>query len=209
MTSRENEVAPDGVRLDIDGRWLELPIHEDVDVDFWARDLVDEALRAREVEAVKGKRRAYADMFTELLAVERAAADEPDFKLISVYCYVPDEELLYTAVARLAALVLPEGSSLDDAVAAAIAPADLRYGNESVSELATASGPCIRVQQLVLDPETGGDSGVTSSLVYLWPIRQDGVFLVLACTFASPVEGGLHEPAMDELASTLTKGAQV
>ena len=65
------------------------------------------------------------------------------------------------------------------------------------------------MQQLVLDPETGGDSGVTSSLVYLWPIQQDGVFLVLACTFASPVEGGLHEPAMDELASTLTKGAQV
>jgi hypothetical protein len=159
VTSRENGVAPDGVRLDIDGRWLELPIHEDVDVDVWARDLVDDALRAREVEAVKGKRRAYADMFTELLAVERAAADEPDFQLISVYCYVPDAELFYTAMARLAALVLPEGSSLDDAVGAVVAPADRRYGSELVGGLDTASGPCIRVQQLVLDPETGGDSG--------------------------------------------------
>ncbi len=209
MSSPEEQIPPDEVRFELDGRWLVLPIHENVDIDVWARGLVTEALRAREVQVVKGARKVYADMYAELLTGLRATAEEPDLKLMMAYCYVPDSNLLYAAMAKMVIIVLPEQSTLDDAVASLVAPADASYGDARIEELTTASGPCIRVQQLLLDPETGGDSGVTSSLAYLWPTQQDGVFLVLACTFASPVEGGLHEQAMDELASTLRKGAQV
>ncbi len=209
MNSSEEQIPPDEVRLETDGRWLVLPIHENVDIDVWARGLVKEALRAREVQLVKGARKVYADMYAELLTGLRATAEEPDLKLMMAYCYVPDSNLLYAAMAKMVIIVLPELSTLDDAVASLVAPAGANYGDARIEELTTASGPCVRVQQLLLDPETGGDSGVTSSLAYLWKTQQDGVFLVLACTFASPVEGALHEPAMDELASTLRKGARV
>jgi hypothetical protein len=134
--------------------------------------------------------------------------DDPDLKIILAYCYVPDEDLLYAALAKMAVLVLPEQATLDDAVSSLVASSGDSYGEARIEEMATASGPCVRVRQLLLDPETGGESGVTSSAAYLWPTQQNGVFLALACTFASPVEG-LHEQALDEFAATLTKGAQV
>lgn len=209
MTPSDERPAERDVRLEIDARWLELQINEDVRVDRWARTLVDDALAARQVSEPKAKRRIYADMYEQLLGVLRASADEPDMRLMTAYCYVPDNDLLYAAMAKLVALALPPGATLDDAVASVIAPVEDRYGDALVTEMDTASGPCVRVQQLMLDPERGGESGVTSSLAYLWPTQADAVFLVLAATFASPIDGGLHEQALDELAATLVKGTHV
>lgn len=209
MSRAPEPSGPRDVQLEIDARWWELPVHDEVDEPGWSRDLVDDALAARGMTERPERRQVYADMYSQLLASLRSTADDPDLRLITAYCYLPDADLLYAALARLAALVLPTGSTLDDAVATLVASADDRYGDERVSEMETASGPCLRIAQLLLDPATGGDSGVTSSIAYLWPTGDDGVFLVLACTFASPVEGALHEEALDELAASLVRGELV
>ena len=207
--TRVDGPEPGRVQLALDGRWLEFPVHDDVDVRRWSRRLVDEALAAREVTAPKAQRKAYADMYAQLLAVLRSTADEPDMKLMSAYCYVPDTDLLYAALVKLVALALPLDSTIDDAVSSLVTAPAARYGEERITELETAGGRCVRIQQLLLDDAGGADSGVTSSLSYVWATEEDSVFLVLVTTFASPVEGALHEEALDELAATLTKGAGV
>lgn len=171
-------------------------------VQRWATELVDQALAVRQVSPPAGVRAVYADMYASLLGQVRDDADAPDLVLVAAWFYVPDQELLYAAGVKLMALVLAEEATLDDAVAALVVPADQRYGEALVTELATRTGPCLRVQQLVLDAAAaGGDSGVSSTLGHLWPLAEPGTFLVLMTTFASAVEGGLHEEAVDDFAA--------
>lgn len=195
--------APTTVQLELGRSWVEAPVHEDVGADVWGRQMISEALAARGSYPSAERQAVYAAMYADLLRMLREGADYDDMKLVSAYFYVPDEDLFYSAMVKLVALALPPGSTLDDAVQAVVAAPEERYGEAIVSELETASGPCLRVQQLVLEPQAGGDSGVLSCLLYVWPPAQDGVVLTLACSFGTPVDGALYEAALDGFAASL------
>ena len=192
------------VAVRLDARWLELPVQQQVDVSQWAEQLVSDAAAAREVEPSTDRRRVYEQTYAALLESTCAPTDDSQ-QLLAAYCLVPGEELLYTATAQLTAVSLATGMTQEDVVSELVVPEGERYGPPVVDELDTGFGTCTRVRQLLL-AEPGGDdeSGVWTSLAYAWPTEDDGIYLLLTASFASPVDAAVHEADVDALAQSLT-----
>jgi hypothetical protein len=72
-----------------------------------------------------------------------------------------------------------------------------------VTELSSAAGDAVRVQQLRLVEEQDGEPSVQTSVVYVWPGPEPDTALTLTAWFDSPVEAELSREILDALAASV------
>lgn len=187
----------------LDPRWIELPVRDAVDSGEWAARAVDEALALRGLDEPRGVRHLYVQTYAALVDALRARADVPGSQIGAAWALVADADLLPLTVVEAALHLLDEGDTLDGFVEQAVAaPAD-RFAPADVSELSTAAGTALRVQQLRVVDEPGTDPTVQTSVAMVWPGPEADTALTLTAWFDSPMEAELSREVLDALAASL------
>jgi hypothetical protein len=187
----------------LDSRWIELPVRNTVDSGEWATRAVDEALALRALVEPEAVRQLYVQTYAALVDQLRARADAPGSQVGAAWALLAEGDLLPVTVVEAALHLLDEGSSLDRLVEQAIAAPQQRFAPPDVSELSTAAGDAIRVQQLRVVDEAGDDPTVQTSVMHVWPGPEPGTVLTLTAWFDSPVEAELSREPLDALAASL------
>jgi hypothetical protein len=187
----------------LDSRWIELPVRDAVDSGDWAAGAVDEALALRGLAEPAGVRHLYVQTYAALVDQLRARADVPGSQLGAAWALVADADLLPVTVVEATLHLLDEGSSLDRFVERAIAAPQQRFAHPDVTELSTAAGDAIRVQQLRVVDEAGDDPTVQTSVMHVWRGPEPDTVLTLTAWFDSPVEAELSRERLDALAASL------
>lgn len=189
--------------VQLDSRWIELPVRLAVDAGQWAAAAVDEALGARELTERSAVRHLYVQTYAALLDQLRGRADAPGSQLGAAWALVADADLLPVVVVEATLHLLEEGVSLYGFVERLVAaPAD-RFAPPDVTELETAAGTAVRVQQLRVVEEGAAEATVQSSVVHIWPGPEPDTVLMLTAWFDSPVEAELSREPLDALAASL------
>ena len=85
-----------------------------------------------------------------------------------------------------------------------VVPADERLSAPDVSELDTAFGTAVRLEQLrIVEQGEGREPSLQTSVVYLWPGLTSGRAVVMRTWFGSPVDAQTTRPVVDQLAASL------
>lgn len=187
----------------LDTRWIELPVREAVDSGEWAARAVDEALALRELREPAGVRHLYVQTYAALVDALRARTDVPGSQVGAAWALVAEADLLPVTVVEAALHLLEDGSTLDGFVEQAIAAPQDRFAPPDVTELSTAAGDALRVQQLRVVDEGGAEPTVQTSVVHVWPGPEPDTALTLTAWFDSPVEAELSRELLDALAASL------
>lgn len=189
----------------LDPRWIELPVLEHAEAGEWAAEAVAEALAIRGIDDEDPQ---VLNLFVQTYAVmldnirERAAALE-GIRLVGAYALVGQDSLLADTVAELAYLSV-EVDRFEDFVDSFVVPADQRFSEPDVSELNTAFGTAVRLQQLrIVDEGEGREPSLQTSVVYLWPGSTAGWAVALTAWFDSPVDAETTRQVVDQLAASL------
>lgn len=187
----------------LDERWLELPLSAP-DPEVAGEGLVA-VLDGRggtplAPQAVALVARAWGELLGDLT---RRGRQDPGSRLVAAYALLAPTDPLPAAVAELWAMRLP-ASSLDAVADEVVAPAQERFGDPLVDSVATANGPAVRLEQLLVRPESDGTRGVRSQLTHVWAGPVEDTWLLLSAAFGSPVDAELMRGAYDELAGSLT-----
>lgn len=202
----DGEVA---VSVQLDSRWVELPVRGGGEPGEWAARAVDELLRARDRALPRQERVVHEQTWAALLESLRARVDGGDVQLGAAYALLSDEDLLPVVVAEMAAVALT--TSIDGLVDSLVLPAERRFGEPAVETVATAAGDAVRLEQMVVVhrfDEAGADEdpAVETSRFWVWPGPVEGTALVLSAWFSSPVDAELSGPLLDELAASVRVG---
>lgn len=200
--------APPGafdVTVSLDGRWLELPVQQQMSsekqIGDWAAELVAQGLAARAAEQSPYRRMVLEQLYAASLEGVRSLCDEERQVLVSA-CLAPADDLLPVVTVNVSAVSLAAGMPDDAVVELLVLPEEQRYAEPDVEELETGAGRCTRVRQLVLG-DGAEESSVATSLQYVWPTAHDGVYLLLDAYFSSPAEAALYEPDVDAVAQSM------
>jgi hypothetical protein len=184
-------------------RWIELPVREDVDSGTWASGAVETELGHRELVESAAVRHLYVQSYAALVDQLRARADGPGWQIGAAWALVADADLLPVTVVEAALHLMEDGCSLDGFVEQAIAAPQSRFAPPDVTELSSAAGDAVRVQQLRLVEEQDGEPSVQTSVVYVWPGPEPDTALTLTAWFDSPVEAELSREILDALAASV------
>lgn len=184
-------------------RWVELPVREAVASGEWAARVVDELLALRGLREPAAVRHLYVQTWAALVDQLRGRADVPGSQVGAAWGLVADADLLPVTVVEAALHLLDEGGTLDGFVEQAIAAPQDRFAPPDVSELSTAAGTAVRVQQLRVVEERGAGSTVQTSVVHVWPGPDPDTALTFTAWFDSPVEAELSREVVDALAASL------
>lgn len=190
----------------LDNRWIELPVRDSVDSGEWAARAVEQALAERRLTEPAGVRHLYVQTYAALVDQLRARADVPGAQVGAAWALVADADLLPVTVVEAALHLLDEGGTLDAFVEQAIAAPQDRFAAPDVTELGTAAGTAVRVQQLRVVHEPAGEPTVQTSVVHVWPGPAPDTALTLTAWFDSPVEAELSRDVLDALAASLRMG---
>lgn len=197
------------VSVQLDPRWIELPVRSGADSGDWAAGAVDRALAARERTERPGVRQLYVQTYAALVDQLRERADRPGSQLGAAWALVADADLLPVTVVEAALHLIDGERGLDGFVDQLVVAPGERFAAPDVTELETPAGPAVRVQQLRLvgprEPED--EQAVQTSLVYVWQGPEADTALTLTAWFDSPVEAELSRGVLDELAGSLQQGA--
>jgi hypothetical protein len=174
------------------------------EISAWASQLVETALAEHGSQQSAHNRMVLEQMYAAHLALARGLADD-DRQVLLTFCLAPGGDLMPVVTVNLSAVSLytdmPEGAVVD----LLVLPEEQRHAPPDADELETGAGVCTKVRQLVLPPAAeGGDADLVTSLLYLWPTVDDGIYLLLDAYFTSPAEAVVFEPDIDALAVSLT-----
>ncbi|MEX2289953.1 MAG: hypothetical protein WD794_06460 [Mycobacteriales bacterium] len=199
--------AQDPVRLQValDPRWIELPVHEPVEAGEWAAAAVADALAVRGIVEDPRVVNLYVQTYAATLDGLRERTTAVDGVLLAgAYALVGQAELLADTVAELAYVSMEGFDRFEDVVDSCVAPEVQRFADPDVSELDTAFGTAVRVQQLrIVDEGEGREPSLQTSVVYLWPGLAPGRAVMLSAWFGSPVDAETTRPVVDQLAASL------
>ena len=191
------------IGVQLDGHWVEMPVHSDEDPGDWAAALVDGALRARgllEPEAIVGLYvQSWALLVENLRGRPGSSAGE---HLAAAYALVSQEDLLAVSVTEL--WVFSAAMPLDVVVDGVVVDRGERFGEPVISDIEAPAGSGVRVQQYVVSPGADGSELVQTSVVHVWQGPVPGTTVFLSTWFGSFVDGELYEPVLEALASSLT-----
>lgn len=191
-----------GLSVQLDSAWLELPVRAQQDSGDWAVEAVDRALEERGQVAPASVRHLYVQAYAVLVDRLRERADAPGYQLGAAWALLADADLLPVTVVEAAAHLVEDGRGVDGFVEALVVAPHERFAPPDVQELATGSGPAVRLQQLRLV-----DDEVHTSVVYVWPGPADDVVVTLTAWYSSPVEAELSRERVDALAASLQVAA--
>lgn len=204
MTSAQN---PARLQVALDPRWIELPVYEPVEAGEWAAAAVADALAVRGIVEDPRVVHLYVQTYAATLdGLRERAASVEGVVLAGAYALVGQDELLADTVAELAYVSLEGFDRFDDFVDSCVVPAVQRFAEPDVTELDTAFGAAVRVQQLrIVDEGEGQEPSLQTSVVYLWPGAAPGRAVALSAWFGSPVDAETTRPVVDQLAASLRK----
>lgn len=189
----------------LDPRWIELPIATPVEAGEWAAEAVADALAVRGIVEPAPVVHLYVQTYAATLdGLRDRAATLEGAQLVGAYALVGQDELLADTVAELAHLPVDEADRFEDVVDSFVVPAEQRFAEPDVSELDTAFGTAVRLQQLrIVEEGQGREPSVQASVVYLWPGLTPGWAVVLSAWFGSAVDADTTRPVVDQLAASL------
>lgn len=198
--------APVLLEVQLDPRWIELPVQQPVEAGEWAAGAVAEALAVRRVVEEPRVERHIVHTYAALLDQLRARASQDGIELVGAYALVSPEDLLPLTVAELAVHRLEPGHSVDRFVDALVVAPSQRFSEPDVHEVATAFGTAVRVQQLrVVDEGEGRAPSVQTSVVYVWPGPAEHLVTTMSAWYGSPVDAETSRPVLEELAVSLRR----
>lgn len=179
------------VEVAADSRWVPLALGDDVDAA--SAETAAEVLRVRDEDPPDPERLQDVTALVAGLSRHAREADDPDAPLVAAFALMPEAEPVPLTVASLR---LVEGwGSLDDAVAALVAPAEERYDEPVVDMLDTPAGRAARVSQRLVAP----DASVREWLGAAWLLADAEATLLLSATFFDLVEAAEWADAFDDL----------
>ena len=195
---------PARLQVLLDPRWIELPVTSPVEAGDWAAGAVAEALAVRGIVEPARVVDLYVQTYAATLDGLRARAlEHDDVTLAGAYALVGQDELLADTVVELAYLPIT-GDRFEDFVDSFVVPADQRFSAPDVSELDTAFGTAVRLEQLRIVAEgEGREPSLHTSVAYLWPGQAAGRAVVMSAWFGSPVDAETTRPVVDQLAASL------
>ena len=195
---------PARLQVMLDPRWIELPIATPVEAGEWAAEAVADALAIRGIVEPAPVLHLYVQTYAATLdSLRERAATLEGTQLVGAYALVGQDELLADTVAELAHLPI-EADRFEDVVDSVVVPAEQRFAEPDISELDTANGTAVRLQQLrIVDEGEGREPSVQASVVYLWPGQTPDRAVVLSAWFGSPLDADTTRPAVDQLAASL------
>lgn len=198
-----------GFSVQLDDRWIELPVRVPGDPGDWAQRAVDDALAVRGRTEPPAVRHLYVQTYAAVVEQLRGRADVPGSQLGAAWALVADADLLPVTVVEAALHLLDEGQHLDAFVEQLVVAPQARFAAPDVTELQTTAGPATRVQQLrVVDgSDPAAEQTVQTSVVHVWPGPESGTALTLTAWFDSPVEAELSRAVLDELAASVQQSA--
>lgn len=199
-----------GFSVQLDDRWIELPVRVPGDPGDWAQRAVDDALALRGRAEPPGVVHLYVQTYAALVEQLRGREDLPGSELGAAWALVADADLLPVTVVEAALHLLEDGQSLDAFVEQVVVAPQARFAAPDVTELHTSAGTALRVQQLrIVDdgPDPGAEQTVQTSVVLVWPGPEPATALTLTAWFDSPVEAELSRSVLDELAASVQQGA--
>ena len=195
---------PTGMQVLLDPRWIELPVGAPVEAGEWAAEAVAQALSLRGIVEEPRVVHLYVQTYAATLDRIRARVlEHDDVTVAGAYALVGQDELLADTVVELA--YLPIGQDrFEHFVDSFVVPADQRFCAPDVSELDTAFGTAVRLEQLrIVGEGDGREPSLQTSVVYLWPGRTAGRAVVMSAWFGSPVDAETTRPVVDQLAASL------
>lgn len=188
--------------VEVDPRWVELPVQDDTDALAWAGGAVQEALRLRGLREPAPVVEVYTGTWAALAEQVRGRAVQDGAVVVGAYGLLGEVDLLPVTVAELAVVRWEEG--LDRFVDGLVVPADQRFAPPDVQEVATASGPAVRLQQLrVVEEGPERDASVQTSVVHVWPGPEEHLVTVLTAWYDSPVDAEVTSGVLGGLAASL------
>jgi hypothetical protein len=196
-------IAFSAMSVRLTSRWIELPVRGSVDSGEWASGAVETALALRELVERAAVRQLYVQSLAALVDQLRARADGPGWQIGAAWALVADADLLPVTVVEAALHLMDGGTSLDGFVEQAVAAPELRFAAPELTELSTATGSAIRLQQLRVVGEHEAEPSVQTSVVYFWPGPAPDTALTLSAWFDSPVEAELSREVLDALAASV------
>lgn len=199
MSSDEPDPA---VVVELDDRWIALPVRADDDAGDWASDAVAQALQRRGWREPAAVTELYVQSYALLLERLRQRRDGDGDFLAAAYALVSQDDLLPVTAAELWGAgtelnieQLADGLVLDRGE---------RFGDPVIDELTSPAGDAIRLKQYVIVGVAGCvEQSVQISVVYLWPGPVSGTTVLLTAWFPSVADGELYESDLEALASSL------
>lgn len=192
------------VQVALDARWIELPVQGQQDPGDWASAAVAEALALRGLTETPQVVELYAQSYAAVLEQLRERAEQDGAVVTAAFALVGDGDLLPVTVAELVVARLEPGQGLDDFVDGLVVGPTERFGEPEVDEVATASGPAVRLRQLRIVPgAAGADPSVQTSVVHVWPGPAEHLATMLTSWFSSPVEAEISGEALGEVVASL------
>lgn len=189
--------------VQLDGRWIELPVRGEETPDTWAPRAVAAGLAARGVVETAAVERLYVQTWAELLRNLRRRSSDDGSAMVAAYGFVPSADLLPVTTTEVHVATL-EGHTIERFVDDLVLPDADRFGPPDVLEVATAAGEATRLKQLVIAAGEDGAPVVHTNLLHVWSGPQPDSVLLMTSFFASPVDAELCLEAVDQLALTLT-----
>lgn len=190
------------VTVGADARWVPLLLDSAQDVDAWAEQTARKAFALRDVAQPEVDELGHVSALLAGLARRTAALGEQtgDVPVLTAGAWVlaPDEHFHPLTVATLRVQPLDHDAVTDDVVAAVVQGAE-RHGPVEVEELATPSGPALRVTWRPVSRDSG-EAEVDEQQAVLWPWPEHGLLLVLSSWWTDLVAAGRYSDALDDLA---------
>lgn len=198
--------GPVVLEVEVDPRWLELPVRSAVETDAWALGAIQEALALRGATENAAVRHLYVQTYAAVVEDLRERAVQHG--LVGAYALIGDEDLLPVTVAELAVHSREEALSIDAAVNSLVVAPSQRFSEPEVVEVRTDFGPAVRLQQLrIVDEGAGQDPTVQTSVVHVWLGPTDHHMTTLSSWFGSPVDAETSREVLQALAVSLRRRA--